>query len=118
MKSFRVSSIIFIFVSCVSCYNSSLGLDILVENTPLEIQTKSLFNDVYFVSMNDVECYLKFKELSANKDIDVRSIVPVYGQGNRPLAYLLNYENGWELLSGEIVGLHQFWRSLKLVVCV
>ncbi len=101
MNSFRLSACIFIIVSCVSCYNSPLGLDTLVENTSLEIQTKSLPNDDLFVSMDDVECYIKFKELSAGKDIAVRSIVPVYGQGNRPLAYLLNYENGWELVSGD-----------------
>lgn len=50
------------------------------------------------VSMEDIEDYLHFKNLSSGR----RAVsVDPYTKGNDTLLYIINYEKGWELIAGD-----------------
>ncbi len=50
------------------------------------------------VSMKDMEAYLHFKELGYGKKVE--SVVPM-ADGNDTLFYIVNYDEGWELVAGD-----------------
>lgn len=65
---YTFAAIILLFYSCESV---SLDQNVDKETTPLSIQTKSIMNENFIVSMEDVESFLKFKRLSINQDITI-----------------------------------------------
>ena len=54
----------------------------------------------FFVDEDDIDCYITFKSMIEKEDVKVNSIVPVSKAGN-VLAYAINYENSWELVSAD-----------------
>ena len=70
---------------------------------PLEIDYSSL-DTYYFVSDKDVESYIHFKKLlaeSEKREFEVREVVPLGLNDEATLAYLLNYNDGWEIIAAD-----------------
>lgn len=79
---------------------STLPLSTKGEQT---INPKSL-DMVYFVSPEDIRAYTHFRKLLAKKDnvdLSVESIVPLGPQEDVTLCYLINYNDGWEVISAD-----------------
>lgn len=54
----------------------------------------------YFISGTDLEDYIHYKSLSIGHDIIIKDIEPFTYQ-NAILFYVMNYENGWEIVSAD-----------------
>lgn len=58
----------------------------------------------YFVSDKDVEAYIHFKKLvakSEKRELEVREVVPLGLNDEATLAYLINYNEGWEIITAD-----------------
>lgn len=58
----------------------------------------------YFVSDKDVEAYIHFKKLvakSEKRELEVREVVPLGLNDEATLAYLINYNEGWEIIAAD-----------------
>ena len=74
------------------------------EKNPLDEIDFSALDTAYFVSDRDVEAYIHFKQLLADgqgKDFEVLEIVPMGLNDEATLAYLLNYNDGWEIIAAD-----------------
>jgi len=74
------------------------------EKNPLDEIDFSALDTVYFVTDKDVEAYIHFKELLAKgqgKEFAVQEVVPMGLNDEATLAYLLNYNEGWEIISAD-----------------
>ena len=99
----NVKNIIIFFISLLpfcSCsryeaYNSSILSSDLISG--LKVETKSSSNEDYRVSEKDIDSYIRYKELSLDKNIIVQSIVPL----DNSAAFVINYDTGWEIISGD-----------------
>ena len=84
-------------------YNVSLGQDRLLED-----QTKSFARseeeDAFFVSLDAIAAYLHYKELLAKSEesgLIVRDITPLGLDDEETLCYVINYGDGWEVISAD-----------------
>ena len=88
------------FTACQSESNLSLQPD--VSDT---ITDYDLLYDGYDVSFNvsedDVLDYISFKTLLLERNLIVTDIAPINDTENNPLLYIINYENGWDLLAAD-----------------
>ena|GEM_PF-1540745 len=74
------------------------------EKNPLDEIDFSALDTAYFVTDKDIEAYIHFKELLAKgqgKEFAIQEIVPLGLNDKATLAYLLNYKEGWEILSAD-----------------
>lgn len=74
------------------------------EKNPLDEIDFSALDTVYFVTDKDVEDYIHFKELLAKgqgKEFAIQEVVPLGLNDEATLAYLLNYNEGWEIISAD-----------------
>ncbi|MCQ2138637.1 MAG: C10 family peptidase [Bacteroidales bacterium] len=62
--------------------------------------TRGLDKSEFVVSEADIDCYISFKEKISKREITVKSIEPVRS-GNEAVAYAINYNDCWELVSGD-----------------
>ena len=70
---------------------------------PLEIDYSAL-DTYYFVTDKDVESYIHFKKLlaeSEKREFEVREVVTLGLNDEATLAYLLNYNDGWEIIAAD-----------------
>lgn len=73
------------------------------EKNPLDEIDFSALDTAYFVTDKDVEAYIHFKQLLAEgqgKDFEVLEVVPLKLK-EATLAYLLNYNKGWEIIAAD-----------------
>lgn len=58
-------------------------------------------NDTYFVTPEDITAYLRYKSLAQGKEAIVESIAPIRNSDGDTLLYLINYDEGWDLLAAD-----------------
>ena len=83
--------------------DSFFGSATRANGKPLEIDYSSL-DTYYFVTDKDVESYIHFKKLLAEgekREFEVREVVPLGVNDEATLAYLLNYNDGWEIIAAD-----------------
>lgn len=104
MKRFNLFLLSMAAIIPVSCSISGGGVDIDPGTEPdcfvPAFGTKGLDKSEFVVSEADIDCYISFKEKIAKKEIPVKSIEPVRF-GNEVVAYAINYNDCWELISGD-----------------
>lgn len=64
----------------------------------------SALDTAYFVTNKDVNAYVHFKKLLAESekcDFSVKEMVPIGLNEKDTLAYLLNFNNGWEIIAAD-----------------
>ena len=74
------------------------------EKNPLDEIDFSALDTAYFVSDKDVEAYVHFKQLLAEgqgKEFEMLEVVPMGLNDEATLAYLLNYNEGWEIIAAD-----------------
>ena len=91
----KTSIIISIALLLYSCDKNQLS--VWNNNSNYNSTKSSLIIDSYRVSMKDVDDYLHFKYLGGDKMV---SISP-YKYNSDTVFFIINYEDGWELLSGD-----------------
>lgn len=83
--------------------DSFFGSATRANGKPLEIDYSAL-DTYYFVTDKDVESYIHFKKLLAEgekREFEVREVVPLGLNDKATLAYLLNYNDGWEIIAAD-----------------
>ncbi|MCR5139593.1 MAG: C10 family peptidase [Bacteroidaceae bacterium] len=112
-KSIIFAATLLLLLTMVSCNQDSLTPSdtpltwdggTRAEKNPLDEIDFSALDTAYFVSDKDVEAYIHFKELLAKgqgKDFAIQEIVPLGLNDEATLAYLLNYNEGWEIISAD-----------------
>ena len=107
---FAATLLLFVIVSCNQDYLNPTevptiwDVDTRAEKNPLDEIDFSALDTAYFVSDKDVEAYIHFKQLLAEgqgKDFEVLEIVPMGLNDEATLAYLLNYNEGWEIIAAD-----------------
>lgn len=68
--------------------------------------TRSICNNdidsIYFVSEEDINSYIQFKKLSQRKEeLTVAEIYPLTSESGNICAYVINYSEGWEIISAD-----------------
>ena len=59
-------------------------------------------DSIYFVSEEDVNSYIQFKKLSRRKEeLTVENIAPITNESGNICAYVINYTEGWEIISAD-----------------
>lgn len=74
------------------------------EKNPLDEIDFSALDTEFFVTDEDVEAYIHFKQLLAEgqgKDFEVLEVVPMGLNDKATLAYFLSYNEGWEIISAD-----------------
>lgn len=69
----------------------------------LEIDYDAL-DTTYFVTMKDMEAYVRFKMLlaeSSEEKLEVREILPLGPREDVTLCYVVNYDEGWEIIAAD-----------------
>lgn len=96
----------------ISCNQDSEGLSIYDNNVGGFTRVDANISDADFSSLDtfycvtdkDVEAYIHFKKLVAKnekRDLEIIEVVPMRLKGEATLAYLLNYNEGWEIISAD-----------------
>lgn len=107
---FTATSLLLVMASCnQEIQNPAELFSVVNENTraeknPLDEIDFSALDTVNFVSGKDIEAYIHFKQLLAEgqgKDFEVLEVVPMGLNDEATLAYLLNYNEGWEIISAD-----------------
>ncbi|MBO4571902.1 MAG: C10 family peptidase [Bacteroidales bacterium] len=55
----------------------------------------------YSISINDISDYLRYKQLSKNTTLIAKSITPICSAIGDTLLYVINYEEGWEIVASD-----------------
>lgn len=55
----------------------------------------------YFVSEEDLQDYLRYKSLALEKEIEVNEIIPFKDAEDNTLLYIINYDEGWDLIAAD-----------------
>ena len=107
---FAATLLLFVMVSCKQDYlnpteaSTIWNVDTRADKNPLDEIDFSALDTAYFVSDKDVEAYIHFKQLLAEgqgKDFEVLEVVPMGLNDEATLAYLLNYNEGWEIIAAD-----------------
>jgi len=107
---FAATLLLFVMVSCNQDYLNPIeeptiwNVDTRADKNPLDEIDFSALDTAYFVSNKDIEAYIHFKQLLAEgqgKDFEVLEIVPMGLNDEATLAYLLNYNEGWEIIAAD-----------------
>jgi hypothetical protein len=95
-------------IGCAEQYNYSVESECNNEanNNVSSGLTKSVCNNdidsAFFVSEIDLDSYLQFKKLSQKKEeLTVVDIAPITDESGDIWAYVINYSEGWELISAD-----------------
>lgn len=92
-KSFLILFLVLIFVSCAE--NDVIN-EIADTKTQKRAMAQTRHNNNYQVSRAMVDNFLRISK----RQSDVRSVLPMVEEGDT-LAYYVEYENGWDLISGD-----------------
>lgn len=98
-------SVLLVAVSCTQdAFDSSVNAgDLKTRGNVVEIDWSAL-DTTYFVAQKDVDAYIHFKKLiakSEKQEFEVKEVVPMGLNDEATLAYLLNYNDGWEIVSAD-----------------
>ncbi len=83
------------------------GVEIITSNveglTPLiSSNDEKVANNDYFVTTDHLNLYLQKQQFSSNKTKRVvNQIIPLGPNTNEPLMYVVNYNNGWDIISAD-----------------
>lgn len=94
--------VLFCFISCSkqTTYNFPDISDVCVTKSINESDNNS--SDEYFVSRKDIDAYLNYKKLLVNNtSFGVKSVEPLIYNSEETLGYIINYNDGWEIISGD-----------------
>lgn len=73
-----------------------------IESTLIETKSAELKGeDCFLVSEQDLSCYVKFRCLEKKVNKTIKSVDSILGDSGIPVAYILNYEEGWEVVSAD-----------------
>ncbi len=89
-----------ILIWLVSCTQAI----VISENIFPVTEVSENVSDEYKVSLKDVDCYVCFKALEAkNKghELSVRDISPIFSEKGDTLLYIINYNEGWDVISAD-----------------
>jgi len=112
-KGIIFAATLLLLLTMVSCNQDSLPPsdtplawdgETRAEKNPLDEIDFSALDTAYFVTDKDVEAYIHFKELLAKgqgKELAIQEVVPLGLNDEATLAYLLNYNEGWEIISAD-----------------
>lgn len=99
--------ILFVFLPLVACNEKLNHTDLLVE-AESDVMTKSEggysgINPEFAVSQEEIVKYVRFRELSATEEFQfpVQSILPYGHDEDSPVVYIVNYQDGWEIVSAD-----------------
>lgn len=104
---FSFAALIMLLAVC-SCnkeafMDASSDITTRADENPWDVDFADL-DTTYFVSDKDVESYIHFKELVAEgekREFEVREVVPLGLNDEATLAYLINYNEGWEIIAAD-----------------
>ena len=68
---------------------------------PLRTRSGEFLDSTYFVSDVDLSAYLHYKSCLVDKEVFVRRIDTIACETGEPLLYIINYDNGWDLLAAD-----------------
>ena len=99
----RINGIFVIFLLLfVSCTKDDQVNMPLIRQEIFGTKSVSPTDTIFFrVSERDLMHYIKFRYLEQKKENKVKSTIPVPTKSTFPLAYIINYENGWEMVSAD-----------------
>ena len=112
MKKCTIFAAIIVLLTMASCNQDSLNPSeapltwnggTRAEKNPLDEIDFSALDTEFFVTDEDVEAYIHFKQLLAEgqgMDFEVLEVVPLKLR-EATLAYLLNYNEGWEIIAAD-----------------
>ena len=92
-----------VFILLVSCTKWSFS-SVAPMTGPLAVETKSIApkgTDSFLVSGQDLSDYIKFRSLELNEKIELKRVDSLRGGSGNPVAFALNYDNGWEIVSAD-----------------
>ncbi len=102
-----------LFVGLVGCTYNTLPDDVAVPivgeeqgfdltiSTRAEVFDGQQLDSEYFVAEEDLESYLGYKQKHSGKRITVKDCTPYGFDGSHTLFYVLNYADGWEVVSAD-----------------
>ncbi len=92
------AGIYLVLISCNSVFSGIVNAD---DDFYLETKSK-LFdnNDRFLVEEDDISAYIQFKNMS-DTDNPVVDVTPFYMEDEFPVFYIINYDKGWEVISGD-----------------
>lgn len=102
-----------LLVGLVGCTYNTLPDDVAVPvvggeqgfdlnlSTRAEVFDGKQLDSEYFVAEQDLESYLTYKQQHSGKKITVKNCTPYGFDGGHTLFYVLNYADGWEVVSAD-----------------
>ncbi|MCR5071577.1 MAG: C10 family peptidase [Bacteroidales bacterium] len=97
----KITSLLLLLPLFVCCTKSE-PIDIQNHDELKAYYTKSFGDqDSFFVSVEDVQRYLHFKELALDDEVIVQDIFPLGMSSKETLCYLIDFDEGWEILSAD-----------------
>ena len=93
-------SLLIILISLVSCTHT---LEINDNVFPVTEAPENV-TDEYQVSLKDIDSYVKFKVLDAKhkgQELSVQDISPVLSENGDASMYIINYNEGWDVISAD-----------------
>lgn len=109
----RLLFLALLFVGLVGCTYNTLPDDVatpvvateqgfdLSFATRAEVFDGQSLDNTYFVAEEDLESYLNYKQQHSGKKITVKDYSAYGFDGSHTLFYVLNYDNGWEVVSAD-----------------
>lgn len=107
-KYFFSFAAVIMLLSVCSC-NKDAFMDVpsnattRADEKPWDVDFSEL-DTTYFVSDKDIEAYIHFKKLVAEgekREFEVCEVVPMGLNDEATLAYLINYNDGWEIIAAD-----------------
>lgn len=97
---------------CVTLMTLIISCDKEVENDSISLETRSAGTEIdwneldstYFVTDKDIEAYIHYKKIVAEgekEDFAVCEVRPLSINDKATLAYLINYQDGWEIIAAD-----------------
>ena len=98
-------SVVFSLLSFLSpaCQSELLSdADDCVDNV-LESSGEAIdsLNITFFVTDDDIQSYIHFKSLILKNEVSVLNIIPIKDRNDITLLYIINYDDGWDLLAAD-----------------
>ena len=90
----------FALISCTKMYDNP----VIYTGEYYSLETKAeneKGDELYIVNECDLADYIKFRNLERKEIKDIKNITPVCRESGIPIIYVVNYEDGWEVVSAD-----------------
>ena len=67
----------------------------------LDMGNSDVLDEAFFVTEEELSSYISFKMLKDNRDHTPRQIIPVVDENEDVLLYIINYEDGWDIVAAD-----------------